>query len=659
MGGGLIQLLAYGAENQYLMGNPQITYWKLVYKRHTNFSMEHIDVLFDGKQELSYSTTTKLKCKIPRHADLINRMYFKCIIPGIRSSKEDGVRFIKNLGSSMIQTAKLFIGGSLIDTLYGEWIYIYNDLFLSSSKRGAYNVMIGNTKSRYEIGTVEGSSIGNLDETTLYESGRDWDTVLDITPSTTNTYSKLKTFTTDLTDKQSYSFSEVSSVTITATSDFDTQTTVFTVTTGSAHNLSTGDIIKFDGGVFNGNTYGVTNASSITVNSTTEFTFTTNDNLGDNTPDTRITYTDETLHHYVNYSSKQNDNMRNIYVTPPWKINVPLNFWFTKNPGLSIPLIALQYHEIEVELELRPIEQLYQIKDRDKNSLTFGKYIRPDPNNTDHKLENFAINKDFILNAPSTGKQIDTGKVGWGLSASLDIKYIYLDTEERKVFANIEHEYLIEQVVRREETAIVGEKTFEVKLYHPLKEVIVVTKRDDVERVNEWTNFTNQETILQSNNDSVNLNRWNKCVYTPVGKCIIMHHDNIVEKGFSDILVDMEIKFNGLTRQSKRYYSFYKYVQPYEAHTSKAETRGIYVYSFSLNNEAFQPSGCMNASRINKIEFSVKTRTPYTYSEILDPTNFPAPSGETYLWKYNFIVYAVNYNVLRISSGMGSLQFAN
>ena len=74
-------------------------------------------------------------------------MYFKCNIPGIRSSKEKAVRFIKNLGSSMIQKAELHIGGTKVDTLYGEWIYIYNDLFLSSSKRGAYNVMIGNTKT--------------------------------------------------------------------------------------------------------------------------------------------------------------------------------------------------------------------------------------------------------------------------------------------------------------------------------------------------------------------------------------------------------------------------------------------------------------------------------------------------------------------------------
>ena len=739
MGGGLIQLLAYGAENQYLMGNPQITFWKLVYKRHTNFSMEHIEVFFDGKQELTYNSTTKIRCKIPRHADLVNRMYFKAIIPGIRSSKEDGVRFIKHLGSTMIKEAKLFIGGSLIDTLYGEWIYIYNDLFLSSSKRGAYNVMIGNTKSRYEIGTVEGSSIGNINGTTVYEEGRDWDTVLDITPSVTNTYSKIRTFTTNTSNTNTYNFKSLTSMTsITATTDFHTQKTLYTVTAGSAHDLSTGDIIKFDGagyyatfdsvddnlvttsenphnllvndkilytkgsganldGLTDGNYYyiktvpddnkftlsesiggdtitltngnstntfttdtkfGATNAVSIIKTGANTFTFITSSNLRTETTK-NLTYVDETLHYYVNYSSKQDITMRNIYVIPPWQINVPLNFWFTKNPGLSIPLIALQYHEVEVELELRPIEELYQIKDTDKNSNTYGKYIRPDSNKSSHKLENFSINKNFILNAPNAGKQKDTGSEGWGFSPTLEIKYIYLDKEERKVFANIEHEYLIEQVVRRVQNGIVGENTFEVKLYHPLKEIIVVTKRDDVESYNEWTNFTNSESILQSNNDSVNLNRWNKCVYTPEGKCIITHHDNIVQKGFSDILVNMEIKMNGLTRQGNRYYSYYKYIQPYEAHTSKAETRGIYVYSFCLNNESYQPTGCMNASRINKIELHVKTRIPYMYTELLDTTTFPKPSDQTYLWKYNFIIYAVNFNVLRISSGMGSIQFAN
>ena len=377
------------------------------------------------------------------------------------------------------------------------------------------------------------------------------------------------------------------------------------------------------------------------------------------------------LHYYVDYttanhaldskssiSSSLYDTKLNMYVIPPWQINVPLNFWFTKNPGLSIPLIALQYHEIEVELELRPIEDLYQIKETNTTSNFFGKYIKPDRTNIDHKIENFAIMKNFILNAPNTGRA-NINKPGWGLSPMIEVKYIYLDSEERKLFANMEHEYLIEQIVKNDVNGIVGEKTFEVKLYHPIKELIIVTKRDDMEAVNEWTNFTNAETVLQANNSSVNINHWDKCVYTPVGKNIVMHHDNIVEKGFSDILMNMEIKMNGLTRQGSRYYSYYKYVQPYESHNFKAETRGIYVYSFCLNNESYQPSGSINASRVNKIEFSVKTRIPYEYSEILDNTTFPAPSGETYLWKYNFVIYSVNYNVLRISGGMGSIQFAN
>ena len=83
------------------------------------------------------------------------------------------------------------------------------------------------------------------------------------------------------------------------------------------------------------------------------------------------------------------------------------------------------------------------------------------------------------------------------------------------------------------------------------------------------------------------------------------------------------------------------------------------MYSFSLNNDSYQPSGCMNSSQVNKIEFKVKTRVPYRYDELIDTVNFPSPNNETFVWKYNFVIYAVNYNILRISSGMGSIQFAN
>jgi len=666
MGGGLIQLLAYGAENQYLMGNPQITFWKVVYRRHTNFSMEHIEVLFNGKQELSYDSTTILKAKIPRHGDLINKMYFKCIVPGWKCGTNYKLRMIKNVGTSMIKTAKLFIGGQLIDILYGEWLYIYNDLFQGADKRTAYDAMTGNNSDRYSIGGVNGDD---------YPDDRGWD---DLTLTITN--SNTKTIDIDSV----YIQQDYTTITLGTTGQ-----TVYTlypsvyVKTTSDHGLSVGDTIISSGwSDTNSNSIGNATDVKITYVSDDVFVFKTSDDVTADTSQTDIPseittlsssvetsdagefalLTGGTVKYYVDYSDRiESGAIQPRSVQYPWPITVPLDFWFTKNPGLSLPLIALQYHDVEIELELRPIEELYVIKDTDTSSLYYNKYIKPQSTNSDHRFENFGITRNFLFDL-GTESRCDSQKTGWGLTPTLEIKYIYLDREERKVFANIEHEYLIEQVSRQEITGIVGEKVFEVELYHPIKEIIIVSQRDDISSKNEWTNFTNQESILQNNNQSVGDNKWNKMVYTPIGAGIISDHKNYSKKMFNDIVVTLGIKINGLQRQSARYYNYWKYLQPYESHHTKNDTRGIYVYSFCLNNNSYQPNGSMNASRIKKVEFEVKTREPFKYSELLDQVNFPSPdsnSNNDYVWKYNFIVYSINYNILRISSGMGGLAFAN
>jgi len=643
MGGGLIQLLAYGAENQYLMGNPQITFWKIVYRRHTNFSMEHIEVLFNGKQELSYDSTTVLRAKLPRHADLISNIYFKNVVPGWRCGTTYKIRLIKNYGTTMIKTAKLYIGGQLIDTLYGEWLYIYNDLFQSTDKTSAYDNMIGNTVDRYQQGGASGSS---------YPSGRSWDDNLSLT----------------ITNSDTKSLSSITSVsvisTFTSSTSPTTGDTAYTIignitVTCPSHGLNEGDTIISSGWEDSSeNSYG--SASDVTISNVTTdtFQFTNTDDAGLNL----IPLTGGTIIYYVDYSNRiEEDTLQPLSIQYPWVLTVPLDFWFTKNPGLALPLIALQYHDIEIELELRPIEDLYLIKETDTSSLYYGKYIKPDSTNQKHRFENFGITNNYLFDL-GTVSRCDPQKVGWGLSPSLEIKYIYLDREERRVFANIEHEYLIEQVFRQEKTGIVGEKTFEVELFHPIKELIIVTQRDDISLKNEWTNFTNQETVLQSNDLSVGDNKWENMIYTPIGAGIISSHKNYSSKMFSEILVTMGIKINGLQRQTARYLNYWKYLQPYESHTYKSDTSGIYVYSFSLNNDSYQPSGSMNASRIKRIEFEVKTREPFKYSELLDQENFSSldtGSNNDYVWKYNFIIYSVNYNILRISSGMGGLAFAN
>ena len=114
MPGGLLQLSAYGSENQYLNGNPQITFFKLVYKRYTNFSMESIEVNLQGSSDLSFDKSIKLKAKIPRNADLLANMYLKLKLPNIFSDDQKQFYWIKKLGLNIIDYCEIFIDITII-----------------------------------------------------------------------------------------------------------------------------------------------------------------------------------------------------------------------------------------------------------------------------------------------------------------------------------------------------------------------------------------------------------------------------------------------------------------------------------------------------------------------------------------------------------------
>ena len=135
MPGGLLQLSKYGSQDQYLTGNPQMTFYKAVYRRFTNFSMESIRLNCEGPDELSEVNDVKLNCRINRNGDLITQVYFVCNIPDIYSGYEPAsdsqdaqtyeFQWCKALGATMIRKVSLTIGGSTIDELYGEWIEIW------------------------------------------------------------------------------------------------------------------------------------------------------------------------------------------------------------------------------------------------------------------------------------------------------------------------------------------------------------------------------------------------------------------------------------------------------------------------------------------------------------------------------------------------------
>jgi len=133
MGGGLLQLVAYGAQDVYLTGNPQITFFKVVYRRHTNFALESIQQTFNG----SVGYGNRVTATISRNGDLINRAY---LVLDINATNASSVPYV---GLKAIQYAELEIGGQKIDKHYGEWMYIWNELSLPVGKQSGYNTMVG------------------------------------------------------------------------------------------------------------------------------------------------------------------------------------------------------------------------------------------------------------------------------------------------------------------------------------------------------------------------------------------------------------------------------------------------------------------------------------------------------------------------------------
>ncbi len=254
--------------------------------------------------------------------------------------------------------------------------------------------------------------------------------------------------------------------------------------------------------------------------------------------------------------------------TPETELMVPLQFWWNRRSSLYIPLIALQFHDVKIEVEFRPLVECYR-----------GVYAG---------------------SAPVLG------------STSLWIDYVYLDTDERKKFAKFPHEYLIEQVQFQGEESMSG-STAAVKLTfnHTVKEIVFFIRRDDN------TDSSNNEYLDYSN-------------YT----------DKHVDNDGGNPVATALLRLNGQDRFRERNGRYFHYVQPYQHHTN-TPAEGINVYSFALRPEDHQPSGTVNMSRIDNAELKLT-----------------AVSGLSSVSK-KVSVYATNYNIFRIGSGLGGLAFAS
>lgn len=231
------------------------------------------------------------------------------------------------------------------------------------------------------------------------------------------------------------------------------------------------------------------------------------------------------------------------------KIYIPLNFWFNKDSGSSLPLLCLQYSETEITVEMRPIIQLYKVLGRVANK-----------SNVNELMHNLVSEQD---------RRYMNGTEVVDLRAYMEVNYYFVDSKEREAIAFNSHEYLIEQTTRIERFSVSPSNIFELVLQNPVKEMIWVLRRNDIATTtNDWFNFTDN------------------------GK---------------HIMQNAKIIFNGMDRIDEKDWGYFNYLQPWQHHTGNPK-EGIYVYSFSITpDDMSQPSGSCNMSRINKIQLMMNT----------------------------------------------------
>ena len=540
-----MQLVAYGAQDVYLTGQPQITFFKVVYRRHTNFSVEPIQQTFQGAAEFGRTVT----CNVNRNGDLITSMYLVAKLD--KKNRTNGsikYGWVNKLGFAMIESCKVEVGGSKIDEQYGDWLNVWYELTRETAHDRARDNMIGNIDKLTKLG------LETTDETTLY---------------------------------------------------------------------------------------------------------------------------------------------------------VPLKFWFNRNNGLALPLIALQYHDVRVTIKLREACDL--------------------------------INFEGTTSASATG--VTNGEMK---DAYLLIDYVYLDSEERKRFAQAAHEYLIEQVQFTGDETLDSEKhKYRLNFNHPSKYIVWNTCLDRYQKHQQWIDWAvngdwesarerfakkvwlstrgnldpndgNSYTLSMDDSTmeigdtpkvNASLNKDSKAYKlqakvdaqvlfantlsssasnadATLGNVVILRNDltiedmNILADEFynstgmtttgqafikanqvtvrdffnystnpnctGNPIVDAKLQLNGHDRFTTRDGNYFNYVQPYQ-HFLVTPCDGINVYSFALKPVDHQPSGTCNFSRIDNTTLNL------TAKDVKDNNS------------YNGVckIYCVNYNVFRVMSGMGGLAYSN
>jgi len=297
----------------------------------------------------------------------------------------------------------------------------------------------------------------------------------------------------------------------------------------------------------------------------------------------------------------------NTVTDSPTVLYVPLPLFFTRSPGAALPLIALQYHEVKINVQWN------------SDAFVSGNYLNA------AKYDSASVNNGYVGGGPER--------------AALYCDYIYLDTEERRRMAQQSHEYLIEQGQFNEDKGISGVSArIDLTFNHPVKELVWVVQPESYTNCQFTTLTATAGTVFNYPTD--NGVRTNNISTLPPTRAMLRPFT------YPDYpMLDCMLQINGQERFSRRYGSYFNKVQIYQHHTGDNQDQGgIYVYSFALRPEEHQPSGTCNFSRIDTA----------TLSMTLSGTGQHSKENA-----WNCRVYAINYNILRVMSGMGGLAYSN
>jgi len=373
-------------------------------------------------------------------------------------------------------------------------------------------------------------------------------------------------------------------------------------------------------------------------------------------------------------------------------IYIPINVWFTMTSKQAFPLIAMQYNELVIDISLRPVNELYTIrdvKDRDNNY----PYIQPNPNQDYQQFHN------FIRTPPNVELSYTDKRTNWNADIHLISTYGFLSKDENRVFASESHEYLIKEVYEHTFHNVVGTQKVNVDSLGLVNSWMWYFQRSDVNMRNEWSNYTNwpydyipQDIFIPApthpqiiadglatmenphypGNDSLsqNITAFNNADgslnnYFITGKYFVENQ--------KDIMTTFGVVLDGKYRENVFEAGVYEYVEKY-IRTPGGSKEGMYCYNFCLNTDPFdlQPSGAMNLSKFSKVELEFTTYTPpldtqaITYQICIPPNGLtPAipigvnkPSWRIFDYTYDMHLFEERYNMVKFVSGNCSLMYA-